>query len=87
MKNPDPKHLNSLLRNVLTFFALQKQKTKKRSLYWVIEENEEENLPCKVKYYNEYNQLIHTQIFPGLYRGILDEETIDRLNRVKSKIQ
>ncbi|MDX2303230.1 MAG: hypothetical protein NW226_10540 [Microscillaceae bacterium] len=80
------KHHSSLLGIALTIFAVNKQKEKKEEIYWVIAEDDQDDEILTVKYYSETNQLIHTQTFPGLKKGILDEDSMYQLNQIKSEI-
>ena len=86
MHSTQKKNQNSLLGIALTLFAVNKHRQKKNDIYWVIDEEVNQNEEITVKYYNEDNQLVHSQIIPGLKKGFLDEESMYQLNQIKSQI-
>ncbi len=78
----------SILEMASTLFSNHsKSKRRKRQVYWVLEEVETEREVTTVKYYDDHNELVHQEALPGVKRGILDEETMQKLNQIKEQVR
>lgn len=79
--------VGSLSGAAVALFALNpKSRTIGRSVYWVIEENEENHNTSVVKYYSEENELLFEEEM-SVQLGFIDDDTMAHLNRTKAKVQ
>jgi hypothetical protein len=55
-------------------------------IYWVIEEDEVNELPILIKFYNQTDELIYQTNLPNLRQGVIDEGLLANLNKIKKQL-
>lgn len=81
------KNNNSWTNVALTLFAItSKEKVKKQSVYWVIDESEEEKDTTIVKYFNEQDEVVFEESLP-IKNGRIDVFTMEKINQTKAEIR